>query len=61
MPDGPPDMPGMAHAQEHMMFRGTRTLATAQLGTIATALGGAFRIFSFVLRRGGPRLRLATA
>ena len=40
--DDPPDVPGMAHAQEHMMFRGTKNLATAQLGTIATALGGAF-------------------
>ncbi len=40
--DDPPGVPGMAHAQEHMMFRGTKELATAQLGTIATALGGAF-------------------
>jgi zinc protease len=40
--DDPSDVPGMAHAQEHMMFRGTRTLSTSQLGTIATALGGAF-------------------
>jgi zinc protease len=40
--DDPPDMPGMAHAQEHMMFRGTKNLSTAELGTIATALGGDF-------------------
>ena len=40
--DDPPDMPGMAHAQEHMMFRGTKNLSTAELGTIATALGGEF-------------------
>lgn len=40
--DDPPGVPGMAHAQEHMLFRGTKNLATAQLGTIATALGGAF-------------------
>ncbi len=40
--DDPPDMPGMAHAQEHMMFRGTKNLSTAELGTIATALGGQF-------------------
>ena len=33
-------LPGMAHAQEHMMFRGTKNLSTSQLGTIATALGG---------------------
>ncbi len=38
----PPGVPGMAHAQEHMMFRGTPNLSTSQLGTIATALGGAF-------------------
>ena len=40
--DDPPSLPGMAHAQEHMMFRGTPDLTTAQLGTIATALGGDF-------------------
>ncbi|HYZ16799.1 MAG TPA: insulinase family protein, partial [Candidatus Acidoferrum sp.] len=40
--DDPPGMPGMAHAQEHMMFRGTTQLSTSQLGTIATALGGDF-------------------
>jgi zinc protease len=40
--DDPADMPGMAHAQEHMMFRGTKNLSTAELGTIATALGGQF-------------------
>ncbi|MBV9439746.1 MAG: insulinase family protein, partial [Candidatus Eremiobacteraeota bacterium] len=40
--DDPPGVPGMAHAQEHMMFRGTRDLSSNQLGTIATALGGEF-------------------
>jgi zinc protease len=40
--DDPSDVPGMAHAQEHMMYRGTPDLPTAQLGTIATALGGSF-------------------
>jgi zinc protease len=40
--DDPASVPGMAHANEHMMFRGTRDLSTAQLGTIATALGGTF-------------------
>ena len=40
--DDPSDVPGMAHAQEHMMYRGTPDLPTAQLGTIATALGGDF-------------------
>jgi zinc protease len=40
--DDPAGVPGMAHANEHMMFRGTADLSTAQLGTIATALGGNF-------------------
>jgi zinc protease len=40
--DDPPDVPGMAHAQEHMMFRGTPNLSTSELGTVATALGGQF-------------------
>ncbi len=40
--DDPADFSGMAHAQEHMMFRGTPNLNTSQLGTIATALGGTF-------------------
>src|SRR5271165_2551210 len=40
--DDPANFQGMAHAQEHMMFRGTPNLSTSQLGTIATALGGNF-------------------
>jgi zinc protease len=40
--DDPAAVPGMAHAQEHMMFRGTKNLSTGELGTLATALGGAF-------------------
>ncbi len=40
--DDPAAFPGMAHAQEHMMFRGTPDLSTSELGTIATALGGDF-------------------
>jgi zinc protease len=38
--DDPPDIPGLAHAQEHMLFRGTKALSTDALATIATALGG---------------------
>lgn len=40
--DDPVGVPGMAHAQEHMMFRGTKALSTSELGTVATALGGNF-------------------
>ena len=40
--DDPANFQGMAHAQEHMMFRGTKNLSTSQLGTIATTLGGNF-------------------
>jgi len=40
--DDPPEFPGMAHAQEHMMFRGTKDLSASELGTLATALGGDF-------------------
>ncbi|MFN2460535.1 MAG: M16 family metallopeptidase [Candidatus Velthaea sp.] len=40
--DDPAGVPGMAHAQEHMMFRGTKNLSTSELGTVATALGGHF-------------------
>ena len=40
--DDPAGVPGMAHAQEHMMFRGTKHLSTSELGTVATALGGSF-------------------
>jgi zinc protease len=40
--DDPASVPGMAHAQEHMMFRGTKNLSTSELGTVATALGGDF-------------------
>jgi zinc protease len=38
--DDPPEIPGLAHAQEHMMFRGTKRLSAGALSTITTALGG---------------------
>ena len=44
--DDDPRFPGLAHAQEHMMYRGTRDLSTDQLSTIATALGGSFNAFT---------------
>jgi zinc protease len=38
--DDPAAVPGMAHAQEHMMFRGSAGVSGAQLASIAAALGG---------------------
>ncbi|HEX8960971.1 MAG TPA: pitrilysin family protein [Geobacteraceae bacterium] len=36
----PPGFPGMAHAQEHMMFRGSPGLTSEQLSAITAAIGG---------------------
>lgn len=40
--EAPAGFPGMAHALEHMMFRGSPGLSAAQLSTIAAAMGGDF-------------------
>ena len=40
--DAPADFPGMAHAQEHMMFRGSPGLSAAQLAYVGAAMGGEF-------------------
>jgi zinc protease len=40
--EAPPGFPGMAHAQEHMMFRGSPGLSADQLSSIIAWLGGDF-------------------
>ena len=40
--EAPKGFPGMAHAQEHMMFRGSPELSAAQLADISAAMGGDF-------------------
>ncbi len=40
--EAPPGFPGMAHAQEHMMFRGSPDLSANQLANIIAAMGGRF-------------------
>jgi zinc protease len=40
--DSPEGFPGMAHAQEHMMFRGSAGLASDQLTYLASMMGGNF-------------------
>jgi zinc protease len=40
--EAPDGFPGMAHAQEHMMFRGSPGLSAAQLSNIIAIMGGDF-------------------
>jgi zinc protease len=40
--EAPEGFPGMAHAQEHMMFRGSPGLSADQLSNIVAAMGGDF-------------------
>ena len=40
--EAPEGFPGMAHAQEHMMFRGSPDLSAGQLADITAAMGGDF-------------------
>jgi zinc protease len=42
----PPGFPGMAHALEHMMFRGTKELSAGQLASLTAAMGGRSNAFT---------------
>lgn len=44
--EAPEGFPGMAHAQEHMMFRGSKDLSSQQIAAIGAALGGHSNAFT---------------
>ena len=44
--EAPKGFPGMAHAQEHMMFRGAKGLSAEQIAGIGAALGGQSNAFT---------------
>jgi predicted Zn-dependent peptidase len=52
--EAPPGFPGTAHAQEHMMFRGSPGLFAAPLANITAAPGGDFDADTLALTRLDP-------
>jgi len=44
--EAPDGFPGMAHAQEHMMFRGSKGLSAEQLASLTAAMGGRSNAFT---------------
>jgi zinc protease len=44
--EAPAGFPGMAHAQEHMMFRGSKGLSAEQLASLTAAMGGRSNAFT---------------
>ncbi|MBW2094117.1 MAG: insulinase family protein [Deltaproteobacteria bacterium] len=44
--EAPAGFPGMAHAQEHMMFRGSKGLSAEQLANLTAAMGGRSNAFT---------------
>jgi zinc protease len=44
--EAPQGFPGMAHAQEHMMFRGSKGLSAEQLASLTATMGGRSNAFT---------------
>jgi len=44
--EAPAGFPGLAHAQEHMMFRGSKGLSAGQLASLTAAMGGRSNAFT---------------